>query len=152
MIADRGLDDGVIYEMVLRHELQHTETMRQTLALAGLLSDDDRAAATRPLAGAERGAGDRPGSTSPPGTFEMGARAASFAYDNERPAHTLGARRLSDRAPPGAPPDWMRFAQEGGYERARAVVRRGLGLAPAEQDRAGSGDRRTREPRRRCAT
>ena len=49
VIADRGLGDGVIYEMVLRHELQHTETMRQTLALAGLLADEDRAAATRPL-------------------------------------------------------------------------------------------------------
>ncbi len=32
-----ALGDGVICEMVLRHELQHSETMRQTLAIAGLL-------------------------------------------------------------------------------------------------------------------
>src|SRR5690349_20951698 len=29
--------DPVIHEMVLRHELQHTETMRQAMAIAGLL-------------------------------------------------------------------------------------------------------------------
>ncbi len=61
--------------MVLRHELQHTETlMQQTLWLAGL-------AAPRP--GAADGTGfelvDVPG-----GTFAMGA-GGGFAYDNERP-------------------------------------------------------------------
>ena len=34
---DRGIGDGVLTELVVRHELQHSETMRQTLALAGLL-------------------------------------------------------------------------------------------------------------------
>ena len=38
VIADRGVGDGVVCEMVLRHELQHSETMRQTLAIAGLLA------------------------------------------------------------------------------------------------------------------
>src|ERR1700681_1335433 len=37
-IASRGVGDGVVCEMVIRHELQHSETMRQTLAIAGLLS------------------------------------------------------------------------------------------------------------------
>src|SRR3984893_12074737 len=36
-IASRGVGDGVVCEMVIRHELQHSETMRQTLAIAGLL-------------------------------------------------------------------------------------------------------------------
>jgi len=31
-LARRGLGDGSVCEMVLRHELQHSETMRQTLA------------------------------------------------------------------------------------------------------------------------
>src|SRR5258708_2867617 len=38
IIADRGVGDGVVCEMVIRHELQHSETMRQTLAIAGLLA------------------------------------------------------------------------------------------------------------------
>src|ERR1700678_3404900 len=36
-LAREGLGDGTICEMVLRHELQHAETMRQTMAIAGLL-------------------------------------------------------------------------------------------------------------------
>src|ERR1700683_4112501 len=37
VLSDRGVGDGTICEMVLRHELQHTETMRQAMAIAGLL-------------------------------------------------------------------------------------------------------------------
>src|SRR5919199_1537447 len=33
--------DPVLHEMVLRHELQHTETMRQALAIGGLLPPGD---------------------------------------------------------------------------------------------------------------
>ncbi len=48
-IWSRGVGDGVICEMVLRHELQHSETMRQTLAIAGLLCAEDERKARRPL-------------------------------------------------------------------------------------------------------
>src|SRR4051795_3170846 len=41
--------DPVLHEMVLRHELQHTETMRQAMELGGLLPPGDPA--LRPLAG-----------------------------------------------------------------------------------------------------
>src|SRR4051795_13501883 len=41
--------DPVVHEMVLRHELQHTETMRQAMELGGLLPPGDPA--LRPLAG-----------------------------------------------------------------------------------------------------
>src|SRR5690349_16328828 len=34
-VATHGVD-AVIHEMVLQHELQHTETMRQAMAIAGL--------------------------------------------------------------------------------------------------------------------
>src|SRR5277367_1151111 len=44
VIAQQGVGDGFISEMVLRHELQHSETMRQTMAIAGLLSRGDQAA------------------------------------------------------------------------------------------------------------
>ena len=36
-ILTAGVGDGVLCELVLRHELQHTETMRQTMAIAGIL-------------------------------------------------------------------------------------------------------------------
>src|SRR5271154_1102768 len=54
LIRSRGVGDGVICEMVLRHELQHTETMRQTLAIAGLLAPGDVAKAAEPLGPAGR--------------------------------------------------------------------------------------------------
>jgi len=38
-----GAGDGLLCELVVRHELQHQETMRQTMALAGLLEPDVRA-------------------------------------------------------------------------------------------------------------
>src|ERR1700739_665953 len=37
--AHDGIGDGPLFELVIRHELQHCETMRQTLAIAGLLPD-----------------------------------------------------------------------------------------------------------------
>ena len=49
VIAERGVEDGVLCELVLRHELQHCETMRQTLAIAGLLAPQEQALAERPL-------------------------------------------------------------------------------------------------------
>src|ERR1035441_554474 len=36
VIADRGVGDGTIHELVVRHEHQHNETMLQTLQLAHL--------------------------------------------------------------------------------------------------------------------
>src|SRR5256886_16296668 len=36
-LDEHGVGDGVICEIVIRHELQHTETMRQAMASAGLL-------------------------------------------------------------------------------------------------------------------
>jgi iron(II)-dependent oxidoreductase len=37
VIAGRGVGDGTLHEMVLRHEPQHNETMLQTIQLAQLL-------------------------------------------------------------------------------------------------------------------
>src|ERR1700719_2840147 len=48
-LAGQGIGDGVVCEMVVRHELQHSETMRQTMAIAGLLSAAEVSIADRPL-------------------------------------------------------------------------------------------------------
>jgi gamma-glutamyl hercynylcysteine S-oxide synthase len=108
-LARSGLGDGVVCEMVLRHELQHTETMRQTMAIAGLLP------AGEPRLGAmDAGEGWLELRA---GAFAMGAGADGFAYDNERPRHTreLGAFAIALR--PVSNASWMRFSEGGGYER-----------------------------------
>jgi iron(II)-dependent oxidoreductase len=98
VLAQRGVGDGTIYELVLRHELQHSETMRQTLALAGLLPDGEPALA--PLEGAQ-GWVDVPA-----GEFEMGAGAEGFAYDNERPRHTVHVEAFQIARLPVSNAEW----------------------------------------------
>ena len=91
-LAEHGAGDGEICEMVIRHELQHGETMRQTMAIAGLLPDGEPGLA--PLGGADGWI------EIPAGSFAMGAGPDGFAYDNERPA-TRWRWPPSHRAPAG---------------------------------------------------
>ena len=100
-IAQRGVGDGGLCEMVIRHELQHSETMRQTLAIAGLLP------ASEPSLESQAGADEW--IEVPAGPFAMGAPAGGIAYDNERPHHTveLGAFQIARR--PVTNVGWARF-------------------------------------------
>jgi iron(II)-dependent oxidoreductase len=108
-IEEHGVGDGFVHEMVVRHELQHTETMRQTMALAGLLPADEPPRA--PMTGADGWI------EIPAGDFMMGAAPGGFAYDNERPRHSArtGAFRIARR--PVSKASWMHFSEGGGYER-----------------------------------
>jgi gamma-glutamyl hercynylcysteine S-oxide synthase len=108
VVSERGTDP-VLHELVLRHELQHTETMRQAMMLGGLLPDGEPAG--EPLTGGD-GWLDVPA-----GTFSLGAGGRGFAYDNERPAHPveLPAFRIARR--PVTNGSWMRFVEGGGYVR-----------------------------------
>lgn len=114
-IVHRGVGDASdVCEMVIRHELQHCETMRQTMALAGLLPAGEPPAI-------DVAPGVSPGREEwlevPAGAFELGAPATGFAYDNERPRHevALGAYAIASR--PVSAASWMGFAEGGGYER-----------------------------------
>ncbi|MEA2200902.1 MAG: gamma-glutamyl hercynylcysteine S-oxide synthase [Solirubrobacteraceae bacterium] len=113
LIAERGSGDGVICEMVVRHELQHSETMRQTMAIAGLLDLADRSSAQQPLDADARGGW----ATVPAGVFAMGAGAEGFAYDNERPRHTVELTAFEIARRPVTNGSWMHFSEGGGYER-----------------------------------
>jgi gamma-glutamyl hercynylcysteine S-oxide synthase len=71
--------DPYLVEMVARHELQHGETMTQTLALAGL---------PLPPPGGPPEVEASGDVLVPGGPFTLGA-ANGWAYDNERPAHVV---------------------------------------------------------------
>src|SRR3954454_13234819 len=68
-------DDGFLHELVARHELQHSETMLQTMALGDMLPDGV-------------GYPERVGGTGlelvevPAGAARIGAAPGVFAYDN----------------------------------------------------------------------
>ncbi len=113
-IAERGVGDGVLCEMVLRHELQHSETMRQTMDIAGLLPAEEQARIAAPLDPREPGEGWL---EIPAGAFAMGAAADGFAYDNERPRHTVEVPGFAIARRPVSNGSWMRFSEGGGYER-----------------------------------
>jgi iron(II)-dependent oxidoreductase len=117
VLEDLGPGDGVLCEMVLRHELQHCETMRQTMAIAGLLPPGEPALA--PLGGEDGWL------EFPAGSFAMGAPEIGFAYDNERPRHPVrtGAFRIAHRPVTNA--SWLHFSEGGGYERREWWSREG---------------------------
>ncbi len=123
-LHERGAGDGVICEMVVRHELQHGETMRQTLAIAGLLSPEDAAARDRPMGtddldrdGGISGAAKSDWIALDAGTFELGAGESGFAYDNERPRHRAATGAFEIARRPVSNGAWLRFVADGGYER-----------------------------------
>jgi gamma-glutamyl hercynylcysteine S-oxide synthase len=114
-IAREGVGDGDVCEMVIRHELQHCETMRQTLALADLLPAGEPPAvdAAATALASEQGEWLE----IPAGSFAMGAPASGFAYDNERPRHPVELRAFQIARRPVSAASWMRFVEGGGYER-----------------------------------
>jgi gamma-glutamyl hercynylcysteine S-oxide synthase len=122
VIAERGTGDGVLCEMVLRHELQHSETMRQTMDIAGLLPAQEQAKMDAPLTADDPPAGWL---QIPSGAFSMGAGTDGFSYDNERPRHTVevGAFAIAQR--PVSNASWLHFSEGGGYERREWWSREG---------------------------
>jgi iron(II)-dependent oxidoreductase len=110
-----GLGDGIVYEMVLRHERQHSETMRQTMAIADLLPPADRSKLETPLPGLQDV--EQEWIELPAGPFAMGASGEGFAYDNERPRHTVDVDAFQIARRPVSNGSWMGFSEGGGYER-----------------------------------
>jgi iron(II)-dependent oxidoreductase len=120
VIERAGAGDGVICEMVVRHELQHGETMLQTMALAGLLENRSGSAGApgrsqrEPL---EALGGEDGWIELPPGRFEMGASPEGFSYDNERPRHAVELAGFAIARRPVTNATWLTFAEGGGYVR-----------------------------------
>ncbi len=111
-VLDRaGPGDGTLFELVIRHEAQHNETMRQTLFLGGLPGGRPSPLGPRRPSDAERWI-EVPG-----GPFEIGAGADGFAFDNERPRHEVDVPAFRIARRPATNATWMHFVEGGGYER-----------------------------------
>jgi iron(II)-dependent oxidoreductase len=111
VIDERGISD--LHELVVRHECQHTETMLQTMQLAGLRGFDPHplpSAASSRFSGLEL-------VEIPAGPVEIGARPDGFSYDNERPRHRTDTRRYLIGRTPITNATYLTFVEGGGYER-----------------------------------
>ncbi len=114
LARERGIGDGRLHEMVLRHEHQHCETMMQTIQLAHLdpYREETEPTAARP-----------PGATAtglelteiPAGPCSIGASTNGFAYDNERPQHQIELGDFAIGASPVTNCAYREFVQGGGY-------------------------------------
>ena len=132
-VGDPLLREGFVYEMLIAHEHQHNETMLQLLMLVDGYE--------LPAASGSRGTGHpSPGQASgqlarrfeyPPvrgmprtpgsirvegGEHEIGAPARGFAYDNERPRHSVELAAFEIDRWPVTNGEYMRFIEETGGE------------------------------------
>jgi iron(II)-dependent oxidoreductase len=112
--GDPLLRDGFVHVMLAQHEAQHTETILQTIQLAGLAYEPAR----REAPPAARARVDETWQAHvPAGPFVMGTDDRTLAYDNERPAHErwVGAFRID--VVPVTNRAFVRFVEDGGYAR-----------------------------------
>jgi iron(II)-dependent oxidoreductase len=110
-----GPGDGLLHELVIRHECQHTETMLQAIGLARLPGYDTPE--RRPALPAPGGHDGLDLVEVPAGACEIGAVADGFAYDNERPRHRVELPAFRIGRTPVTNATWLHFAEGGGYER-----------------------------------
>jgi gamma-glutamyl hercynylcysteine S-oxide synthase len=116
VIGERGVGDGLLHEMVLRHEHQHDETMLQTLQLARLRDYALEGRMSLPEAPAAHHTGLEMIEVAA-GPCTTGAPADGFAYDNERPRHRTDVRAYLIGRTPVTNASYLTFVEGGGYER-----------------------------------
>jgi iron(II)-dependent oxidoreductase len=109
----RLLARGYVYGMVVQHEHMHDETM---LATIQLMQRAYPSAAPPPKAAA-RGLPEMV--LVDGGPFEMGTSVEPWAFDNERPGHTVVLPPFWIDTAPVTNEQYMRFIDEGGYDDPR---------------------------------
>jgi gamma-glutamyl hercynylcysteine S-oxide synthase len=125
VIERQGIGDGIIAELILRHEQQHNETMLQTIQLAQLEGLTSFSAEVGGPAAAGRNGSSRGFSglelvEIPGGECIIGAGGwaeSGFAYDNERPRHRTDVRAYLIGRTPITNATYLTFVEGGGYER-----------------------------------
>ena len=112
---DALLRNGFVFGLVLQHELQHQETMLQTLQLR-----TDREYPLPRLEPTDRAPGGPDEILVPAGAYVRGAVDEPWAYDNELVSHEIELEAFwIDRAPV-ANAEFAEFVDSGGY-RTRSV-------------------------------
>jgi len=115
-VRDRApAGDSFIHELVLRHEMQHGETMLQAIELTRLQPAPAVPRVERPAA-----PGGHTGLESvlvPGGECVIGAPEDRFSYDNERPRHRTDVRGFRIGRTPITNATYLTFVEGGGYER-----------------------------------
>jgi iron(II)-dependent oxidoreductase len=140
------LRKGFVYGMVLQHELQHQETMLQTLALR-----TDRPYPTRGAEPPDR-APDGPDEVKiDGGSFILGATDEPWAYDNELVPHEVELRPFFIERAPVTNAAFAEFVDDGGYGKAKCWSAAGWEWrqaedtsAPLHWERANGGWERVR--------
>jgi gamma-glutamyl hercynylcysteine S-oxide synthase len=109
---DPLLADGFVYEMLLAHEHQHNETMLQLLQMVESYEPAEfneaphrEQVATGPEMVRVEG-----------GEHEIGAPGSGYAYDNERPRHTVELDPFWIDRTPVTNGDYLRFMEDTGAE------------------------------------
>ncbi len=122
--GDPLLTGGFVVGLVVQHELQHQETMTQTLQIGELPGPAGGHPPEVTVAGE---------ALVEAGPFRLGAdEAERWAYDNERPAHELSLPAFwIDRAPV-TNGGYARFIEAGGYEDRRMWSDEGWAWRQAE--------------------
>lgn len=116
--ARHGLRDGLVHELVLRHEQQHGETMLQAMELAGLPAPPGAPDGPQAAAGTAPGDGGLELLAVPAGACLIGRdRADGFSYDNERPRHRRELPGFRIGRTPITNASFLTFVEGGGYER-----------------------------------
>jgi iron(II)-dependent oxidoreductase len=110
---------GFVYEMIVRHEQQHSETILQTLQA---MTSEPYSPARKSVPTAQDGKANpsrrKDGMVFVGGgRFEIGANHGSFAYDNERPSHMVEIDSFWIDALPVTNSQMIAFIDDGGYER-----------------------------------
>ena len=113
-VADPLLRHGFVHAMVVQHEHQHAESLLAAVQLLPL-HEGHRLDAAPPLT-----SGSIPTAEVlvPPGSFTMGTD-DPWAYDNERPAHTVDLPAYWIDAAPVTNAHFAEFLAEGGYDDER---------------------------------
>ncbi|MDQ1422502.1 MAG: gamma-glutamyl hercynylcysteine S-oxide synthase, partial [Acidimicrobiaceae bacterium] len=114
--SDPHLRDGYLFRLVLEHEQQHQETLAYLFQLLNpskkmppaSIKSPDR---LKPVVAASEMA------SVAEGLFVMGATEDAFAYDNERPLHTVHVPAFKIDRLLTTNEEYARFINEGGYRR-----------------------------------
>ncbi|MFA5882756.1 MAG: ergothioneine biosynthesis protein EgtB [Acidimicrobiia bacterium] len=111
------LRDAFVYGMVVQHEHQHDETMLATIQLMGEGFAHPDAAIAGELGARAADAAVDPLATCavPGGPVTLGTSAAPWAYDNERPAHTVELAPFAIDRYPVTNARYAEFVADGGY-------------------------------------